>query len=83
MWSCQELCDLVKTILTLPTALLAYEERYGLIKSLVALHVSTAFCLIKSSKVFSRTLLQQGISEPIFYGDLVYKFKQIVGKPKF
>ena len=24
------------------------------------------------------TLLQQGISEPIFYGDLVYKFKRIV-----
>ena len=29
------------------------------------------------------TLLQQGISEPIFYGDLVYKFKRIVGKPDF
>ena len=28
-------------------------------------------------------LLQQGISEPIFYGDLVYKFKIIVGKPNF
>ena len=28
-------------------------------------------------------LLQQGISEPIFYGDLVYKFKRIVGKPYF
>ena len=27
-----------------------------------------------------KTLLQQGISEPIFYGDLVYKFKRIVGK---
>ena len=26
-------------------------------------------------------LLQQGISEPIFYGDLVYKFKRIVRKP--
>ena len=25
--------------------------------------------------------LQQGISEPIFHGDLVYKFKRIVGKP--
>ena len=24
--------------------------------------------------------LQQGISEPVFYGDLVYKFKRIVGK---
>ena len=30
-----------------------------------------------------KTLLQQGISEPIFYGDLVHKFKRIVGKPKF
>ena len=30
-----------------------------------------------------KTLLQQGISEPIFYGDLIYKFKRIVGKPNF
>ena len=30
-----------------------------------------------------KNLLQQGISEPIFYGDLVYKFKRIVGKPDF
>ena len=27
--------------------------------------------------------LEQGISEPIFYGDLVYKFKRIVGKSNF
>ena len=26
-----------------------------------------------------KTLLQQGISEPIFHGDLVYKFKRIDG----
>ena len=30
-----------------------------------------------------KTLLQQGISEPVSYGDLVYKFKIIVGKPNF
>ena len=30
-----------------------------------------------------KTLLQQGISKPVFYGDLVYKFKRIVGKPNF
>ena len=32
-----------------------------------------------------KTFLQQDIhvSEPIFYGDLVYKFKIIVGKPNF
>ena len=33
--------------------------------------------------LFLKTLLQQGISEPIFYGDLVYKFKRIVGKHNF
>ena len=31
----------------------------------------------------TKTLLQQGISEPIYYGDLVYTFNQIVGKPDF
>ena len=30
-----------------------------------------------------KTLLQQVISEPIFYGELVYKFKRIVRKPNF
>ena len=30
---------------------------------------------------FPRTY--QNLSEPIFYGDLVYKFKRIVGKPNF
>ena len=41
-------------------------------------------------KVFSNfyrrhidTLLLQGISEPEFYGDLVYKFKKIIGKNDF
>ena len=31
----------------------------------------------------SSTLYGIIISEPIFYGDLVYKFKRIVGKPSF
>ena len=39
--------------------------------------------LIVKYNIGLKTLLQQGISEPIFYGDLVYKFKQIVGKPYF
>ena len=37
--------------------------------------------LIVKYKIGLKTLLQQGISESIFYGDLVYKFKRIVGKP--
>ena len=30
-----------------------------------------------------RTLLQQGLSEPEVYGDLVYRIRKIVGKSKF
>ena len=30
-----------------------------------------------------KTLLQQGISEPVFYGDLVYKLNRNVGNPNF
>ena len=27
--------------------------------------------------------MQQGISNPEFYGDLVYKFKKVIGNPNF
>ena len=30
-----------------------------------------------------KTLLKQGISEPVFYDDLVYRFTRIFGKPNF
>ena len=30
-----------------------------------------------------KTLLLQGLSEPEFYGDLVYKFSKIIGKNDF
>ena len=39
--------------------------------------------LIVKYNIGLKTLRQQGISEPIFYDDLVYKFKRIVGKPTF
>ena len=39
--------------------------------------------LIVEYNICLKTLLQQGISEPVLYGDLVYKFKRIVEKPNF
>ena len=30
-----------------------------------------------------KTLLLEGLSEPEFYGDLVYKFRRIIGKNDF
>ena len=45
---------------------------------------SKFYQLIVKYNIGLKTLLQRGISEPIFYGDLVYKFKRIVGnKPNF
>ena len=36
--------------------------------------------LVEKYNVSLRKLLQQGISEPEFYGDLVYRMRKIVGK---
>ena len=39
--------------------------------------------LLEKYSVSLKTLLQQGISEPEFYGDLVSRFRKIVGKSNF
>ena len=39
--------------------------------------------LLEKYSASKKTLLQQGISEPEFYGDLVYRFRKIVCKSNF
>ena len=39
--------------------------------------------LVEKYNVSLKTFLQQGISEPEFFGDLVYRFRKIVGKSNF
>ena len=39
--------------------------------------------MVVGCSIWLRALLQQGISEPLFYGDLVCEFKRIIGKPDF
>ena len=41
------------------------------------------FELIEKYHVSLKKLMQQGISNTEFYGDLVYKFKKIIGSPNF
>ena len=38
---------------------------------------------IVKNNICLKILLQQGRSEAVFYGDLVYILKRIVGKPSF
>ena len=42
-----------------------------------------AFSKFYRNNVGLKTLLQHGISEPEFYGDLVHRFRKIVGKSNF
>ena len=39
--------------------------------------------LISNFNVGLKTLLREGLSEPEFYGDLVYKFKKLIGRNDF
>ena len=39
--------------------------------------------IVHKSNVGLKTLLLQGLSEPEFYGDLVFKFRKIIGKYDF
>ena len=41
------------------------------------------FDIVSKYNVGLKTLLLQGLSEPEFYGDLVYKFRKIIGKNDF
>ena len=58
-------------------------ERYHKIRKAFSKFYYRHSELIVKYNIGLKTLLQQGISEPLFYGDLVYKFKRIVVKPNF
>ena len=71
------------TDLFLTAKLLKQGYRYHKIRKALSKFYYRHSELIVKYNIGLKTLLQQGISEPIFYGDLVYKFKRIVGKPNF
>ena len=45
--------------------------------------IEGCFELISKYNVGLKTLLSEGLSEPEFYGDLVYKFKKLIGSNDF
>ena len=80
---CSNVDDFNNRKLFLTAKLLKQGYRYHKIRKACSKFYHRHSELIVKCKIGLKTLLQQGISEPIFYGDLVYKFKQIVGKPNF
>ena len=65
--------ELLQILMTLTTV----------IKPLLPNFLGRAIVILNFVRRSLKTLLQQGISEPEFYGDLVYRFRKIVGKSNF
>ena len=67
----------------LPTKLLRQGYRYFKLCKVFSKFYRRHSALVEKYKVSQKTLLQHGISGPEFYGDLVYRFRNIVGKSNF
>ena len=75
---CSNVEDFNNRNLFLTAKLLTQGYRYYKIRKAFSKFYHRHSELIVKYNIWLKTLLQQGISEPIFYGDLVYKFERIV-----
>ena len=80
---CSNVDDFNNRNVFLTAKLLKQSYRYHKIRKAFSKFYHRHSELIVKYNIGLKALLQQGISEPIFYGNLVYKFKRIVGKPNF
>ena len=67
----------------LTAKLLKQGYRYHKLRKAFSKFYRRHFELIERYHVSLKKLMQQGICNPEFYGDLVYKFKKIIGNPNF
>ena len=68
---------------SLTAKLLQQGYRYHKLRKTFSKFYRRHYELVSKFNVGLKTLLQQGLSEPEFYGGLVYKFKKIVGRVDF
>ena len=67
----------------LTAKLLRQGYRYHKLRKAFSEFYRRHFDIVSKYNVGLKTLLLQGLSEPEFYGDLVYKFRKIIGKNDF
>ena len=63
--------------------LLKQDYQYHKLRKTFSKFYRRYYDLISKFQVGLKSLLREGLSEPEFYGDLVYKFKNIVGSNIF
>ena len=67
----------------LTAKLLRQGYRYHKVRKAFSKFYRRHFDIVSKYNVGLKTLLLQGLSEPEFYGDVVYKFRKIIGKNDF
>ena len=67
----------------LTAKLLRQGYRYHTIRTAFSKFYRRHFNIVSKYNVGLKTLFLEGLSEPEFYGDLVYKFRKIIGKNDF
>ena len=67
----------------LTAKLLKQGYRYQKLRKAFSKFYRRHFELIEKYHASLKKLMQQGISNPEFYGDLVYRFTKIIGNPNF
>ena len=67
----------------LSAKLLQQGSRYHKLRKTFSKFYRRQYELVSKFNVGLKSLLHQGLSEPEFFGDLVYKFKRIVGRADF
>ena len=80
---CSNVDDFNNRNLFLTAKLLKQGYRYNKIRKTFSKFYHRHSELIVKYDIGLKTLLEQGISYPKFYGDLVYKFKRVCGKSNF
>ena len=67
----------------LTAKLLQQDYRYHKLRQTFFTFYRRHYVLISKFNVGLKTLLREGLSEPEFYGDSVYKFKNLIGRNDF
>ena len=80
---CNHVADFNARNKCLATKLLQQGYRYHKLRKTFSNFYRRHHELISKLNVGLKTLLREGLSEPEFYGDLVYKFKKLKGKNDF
>ena len=80
---CNHVTDFNARNKCLTAKLLQQGYRYHKLRKTFSKFYRRHYELISKYNVGLKTLLSEGLSEPEFYGDLVYKFKKLIGSNDF